>query len=83
VGTFAERTGAAIVPVHAIREPSGTLRVTIEPELELGAARRDPRTCTALLAKLTEDWIRRDPAQWLWAHRRFKNVTWPETAPRQ
>jgi len=77
VGTFAERTGASIIPVYQRRDASGVVRIVIEPELNLGEARRDPAASTALLAARTEAWIRREPAQWLWAHRRFKNVAWP------
>lgn len=80
VGTFAERTGAAIIPVYQRREASGLVRVVIEPELDLGEARGDPSAATALLAARTEEWIRRNPAQWLWAHRRFKGVVWPDEA---
>ena len=80
VGTFAERVGAAIIPVYQRRDASGVVRIVIEPELDLGEARRDPAASTALLAAKTEEWIRREPAQWLWAHRRFKNVVWPGEA---
>lgn len=78
VGTFAQRTGAAIIPVYQRRGADGVVRVVIEPELDLGAARSDPAASTAALAARTEQWIRREPAQWLWAHRRFKNVVWPD-----
>lgn len=77
VGTFAQRTGAAIVPVYQRRDAYGMVRVVIEPELDLGEARSDPAAATALLAARTERWIRLEPAQWLWAHRRFKNAAWP------
>lgn len=83
VGTFAQRTGAAILPVYQRRDASGTVRVVIEPELDLGEARKDPAASTALLTARIEEWIRRKPAQWLWAHRRFKNVTWPDERPAQ
>lgn len=78
VGTFAERSGAAIIPVYQRRGADGVVRVVIEPELDLGEARRDPAASTALLALKTEEWIRREPAQWLWAHRRFKGVVWAD-----
>lgn len=77
VGTFAQRTGAAVIPVIQRREADGTVRIIIEPELDLGESRGDAAASTALLAVKTEEWIRREPAQWLWAHRRFKNATWP------
>lgn len=81
VGTFAERTGAAIIPVSQRRGADGVVRVVIEPELDPGAARRDPAACTALLNAKTEEWIRAEPAQWLWAHRRFKDADPPRAEP--
>jgi KDO2-lipid IV(A) lauroyltransferase len=80
VGTFAERAGAAIIPVYQRRGADGVVRVVIEPELDLGEARRDPAASTALLSLKTEEWIRGAPAQWLWAHRRFKGVVWADEA---
>lgn len=77
VGTFALRSGAPIIPVVQRRDPDGRVRIVIEPELDLGDARSDPAASTALLAARTEEWIRRNPSQWLWAHRRFKNASWP------
>lgn len=77
VGAFARRTGAAIIPVYQRRDASGKVRVVLEPELDLAEARADVAACTALLAARTERWIRREPAQWLWAHRRFKNAARP------
>lgn len=78
VGTFAQRTGAAVIPVRQVRGADGVVRIIIEPELDLGESRGDPAASTALLAAHTERWIRREPAQWLWAHRRFKRVAWPD-----
>lgn len=80
VGTFAQRSGAAIIPVYQRRDSAGVVRVVIEPELDLGEARKDPAASTARLSLKTEEWIRRKPAQWLWAHRRFKGVVWSDEA---
>lgn len=77
VGPLAQRTGAAIVPVMQRRDPDGAVHVVFEPELELGAIAKDPVRSTEIMSAKIEAWIRKTPAQWLWAHRRFKNVTWP------
>ncbi|MCX5795649.1 MAG: lysophospholipid acyltransferase family protein [Elusimicrobia bacterium] len=78
VAPIAQRTGAAIVPVSCYRDEDGTAVVVVEPELDLGPALSDTEQATAILAAKVETWVRRHPEQWLWIHRRFKNVVWPE-----
>jgi KDO2-lipid IV(A) lauroyltransferase len=74
VGPLIERTGAALVPVTTWRDPEGIVHVRIEPELALGKAAKDPAAVTQLLASKVESWVRACPEQWLWVHRRFKNL---------
>jgi KDO2-lipid IV(A) lauroyltransferase len=50
----------------------------VEPELDLGPDLSDTEKATTVLAARVESWVRRHPEQWLWIHRRFKNVAWPE-----
>jgi KDO2-lipid IV(A) lauroyltransferase len=70
---LARRTGAAILPVRQIREADGRVRIIIEEEILLS----DNDTAdNQRLTDHVEAWIRDLPAQWLWAHRRFKNVDW-------
>jgi KDO2-lipid IV(A) lauroyltransferase len=76
VAAIAQRTGAAVVPVSCHRDEGGLSRVVVEPELELGAAHEDTRAATQIMAAKVEGWVRRHPEQWLWIHRRFKNVDW-------
>jgi KDO2-lipid IV(A) lauroyltransferase len=78
VAPIAQRTGAAIVPVSCYRDETGISVVVIEPELDLGPDLSDTEKVTAILAAKVETWVRRHPEQWLWIHRRFKNVVWPE-----
>jgi KDO2-lipid IV(A) lauroyltransferase len=73
VAPLARRTGAAIVPVRQARGADGLVRVIVEPELPLDGS--DDEVNQAL-ADLVERWIRAEPSQWLWVHRRFKNVDW-------
>lgn len=81
VGPVVQRTGAAVIPVSAYRD--GLLvRVVFEPELPLPAG-AEAGPVTQVLAEKVESWIRARPAQWLWAHRRFKNVVWPGQASRR
>ena len=76
VAPLAQRTGAAIVPVSCYRGQDGMMRVVIEPELELKEDLVDVEKTTGVLASKVESWVRGHPEQWLWIHRRFKNVAW-------
>ena len=77
IAPLARRTEAAVLPVSSFRGEDGIVRVVIEPELELGETLDDTEATTQLLAAKVESWVRLHPEQWLWIHRRFKNVTWP------
>lgn len=77
VGPIAKRTGAAIVGAYCVRDEDGKGRIIIEPELDLGPALGDTEAATEAIAARIEAWVRRCPEQWLWMHRRFKNVDWP------
>ncbi|MCX5797941.1 MAG: lysophospholipid acyltransferase family protein [Elusimicrobia bacterium] len=74
VAPLAVRTGAAVVPATQKREPDGRIRIILSPELELKDVLKDPEKANALLVGKIEDMIRATPSQWLWVHRRFKNL---------
>ena len=78
LGTFSARYGSPIVPVWTLRDHSGIVHIRFEPEMDLGADLKDPIKSTSRLSLKVESWIRANPPQWLWAHRRFKNVRWPD-----
>jgi KDO2-lipid IV(A) lauroyltransferase len=79
VAPLARRTGAAIIPIHPIREPDGRIRVIIEPEFVLGD---EDKADNQRLVDKVEGFIRQVPAQWIWGHRRFKNVDWSDRMER-
>jgi KDO2-lipid IV(A) lauroyltransferase len=74
VPALAQRFGSAILPASQERGPDGVVLVRIEPEWDPGPLREDTPKATAALAAKVEGWIRGNPAQWLWVHRRFKNL---------
>ncbi len=74
VAPLALRSGAAVVPVTVHRDAAGLCHVVIEPEIEFGDALRDATKATTIIAAIVERWVRARPEQWLWIHRRFKNV---------
>lgn len=73
IAPLARRTGAAILPVSARRGADGSFTVTVEPEFALTDSDADDNQ---RLAGRVEKWMRENPAQSLWGHRRFKNVDW-------
>lgn len=75
IAPLARRTGAPITPVSQRRGADGVVVVAIEPEFALGA---DDDADNQRLSDLVEGWVRAMPDQWLWAHRRFKNVNWSD-----
>ena len=67
--TLALRTNAALVPVYLIREPSGRLRLIVEPEikpLRSGNIRADTAECTLRMTQWVERVVRSYPDQWNW-----------------
>jgi len=74
--TLALRTGAAVVPACLVRQPDNTLKLLIEPELELdrsGRGKRQIRENTIRLTQWLERTVRQYPDQWNWM-----NIRWWE-----
>jgi len=72
--TLALRTGAALVPACMIRQPDGTLKLIIEPELELdrsGKGKAEIRENTVRMTGWLERTVRRYPDQWNWMNFRW------------
>ena len=72
---LALRTEAPIVPVFARVESDGTITVQIEPAVACKATDdrdADVLRLTADCTRIVERWVRRNPEQWLWMHRRWK-----------
>jgi len=71
---LARMTGAAVLTYFAKRLPDGKgYRAVIGPELD-NFPSDDPTADTARLGALLEAEIRQQPEQYLWVHRRFKQV---------
>jgi KDO2-lipid IV(A) lauroyltransferase len=74
--TVARRTGAALVPVFLRLTPEG-YECTLQSEIPLSGGDADD---TQRLVAPIEDFIRRNPEQWLWIHRRWKRAPTSTTA---
>jgi KDO2-lipid IV(A) lauroyltransferase len=76
VATFALRTGAAVIPGFLIWDQKlRKHRLRFDPPLHLietGDRAKDIVANTQMFNKVLEDYVRKNPAQWLWIHRRWK-----------
>jgi KDO2-lipid IV(A) lauroyltransferase len=72
--TVAMRTSAAVVPACLIRQPEGTLKLVIEPELELDRSGKSADQIRENMIRITrwlEEKVREHPDQWNWM-----NIRW-------
>ncbi|MAW85171.1 MAG: lipid A biosynthesis lauroyl acyltransferase [Phyllobacteriaceae bacterium] len=75
LGKLARQFDCAIHPARCIRLPDGRFHLTlfdaIDPVRD-GKGRIDVHGVTQQVAGIVEDWIRQDPGQWMWFHKRWK-----------
>jgi KDO2-lipid IV(A) lauroyltransferase len=68
------RTGAPVVPIFCVPLPGGRYRFVAREPIWPGADGPDEvERLTRRYLEVTEQEIRRDPAQWLWFHRRWRH----------
>lgn len=73
---LAARTGAAVVPAFAVRQPDGNYVIEVQEPLALvDTADRDADlvTNTQIILDAIAAAVRRHPDQWLWLHDRWKS----------
>ncbi|MGB5452321.1 MAG: LpxL/LpxP family Kdo(2)-lipid IV(A) lauroyl/palmitoleoyl acyltransferase [Sedimenticolaceae bacterium] len=69
---LAKMTGARVVPFRSVRKADGSgYRLELEPALE-GFPSEDSEADTQRINDIIERWVREDPDQYLWIHRRFR-----------
>jgi len=68
---LARITGAAVVPYHPVRLPDGTYELRFEPALA-DFPGDDLAAATQRVNDVLEAHVRAAPAQYLWAHKRFR-----------
>ncbi|MBI3813914.1 MAG: lysophospholipid acyltransferase family protein [Nitrospinae bacterium] len=75
IATLAMRTGAPVLPIFAIREGTGKIKIIVGEAIEVipsGDYQEDIERYTAVFTGIIESVIRKYPDQWLWLHRRWK-----------
>jgi len=83
--TLALRTGATVIPACLIRQPDDTLKLIIEPELELdrsGKSKAEVQENTLRMTQWLEQTIGKYPDQWNWMNiRAWDNAADEAVAP--
>ena len=70
---LALKTGAPLIPISVTREKA-EFTVTIHDEIKLensGDRESDIEKGVRQIVRFTEDWIKQNPDQWFWVHRRW------------
>ena len=75
VPKLARHYNCDVYPARCIRLPGGRFRLEISDRLDLprdesGAV--DVQRMTQLLNDVVEEWVRADPGQWMWFHKRWQ-----------
>jgi KDO2-lipid IV(A) lauroyltransferase len=76
VAALLARRGVPVLPTLSRRLPGGRHLMVIFPPIPLdktGDAQADIKRHLELQTRFIEAWVRAEPAQWLWLHRRWKN----------
>ena len=83
VAALALRTGAPVIPVFAVLQPDGRYRMVYEHPVEPPPADHpDPvREYTQRCTDVLEMYVRRHPHNWLWMHRRWRDLTPSDEVP--
>lgn len=74
VATLALKFRCPVVPGRIERLPRARFRVVVDPPLPLpdsGDTRRDVQELMERINGVIETWVRAQPGQWLWLHRRW------------
>ncbi len=74
-GNMVLKSQAALVPAFCYREPKNTLRVVLEPALEVPATGSYEERLEHIVRSTNQQvaqWVWRYPEQWFWGHRRWR-----------
>ncbi|WP_292126314.1 lipid A biosynthesis lauroyl acyltransferase, partial [Mesorhizobium sp.] len=75
LGMLARHYDCDVYPARCVRLPGNRFRLEIEDKLDLPRTETgsvDVHATTQLLADVVERWVREDPGQWMWFHKRWE-----------
>ena len=75
LGMLARQFDCDVYPARCVRLPGNRFRLEIEEKLVLPRGPRgnvDVAATTQMLADVVERWVREDPGQWMWFHKRWQ-----------
>jgi KDO2-lipid IV(A) lauroyltransferase len=75
LGMLARQFDCDVYPARCVRLPGNRFRLEIEEKLDLPRGPRgnvDVAATTQLLCDVVERWVREDPGQWMWFHKRWQ-----------
>jgi len=75
VPKLARQFDCDVYPAHCVRLPGNRFRLILEEKLVLPRDEKgvvDVNRATQLLNDVVERWVREDPGQWMWFHKRWK-----------
>jgi len=73
---MALKSGAPLLPVHCVRLRDQSLFIEIEAEFQIRRQGEPGQLITEAVAgmnKVVEAWVRKNPEQWFWGHRRWRS----------
>lgn len=76
IAQFALKFGTPVLPAHTVRLKGAHFRLVIEPPLTLPETSDRHEAIRILMTevnRIVEGWVRENPEQWLWLHKR-----WPD-----
>lgn len=71
---FAHKYNLPLVPIHVVRKPNCKFEIILEKPIDIqrtGDKEIDIQNLTLLINKKIEEWIKENPSQWLWLHKRW------------
>ncbi|MGB3537777.1 MAG: lipid A biosynthesis lauroyl acyltransferase [Mesorhizobium sp.] len=75
LGMLARHYDCDVYPARCVRLPGNRFRLEVEDRLELprdASGSVDVKATVQLLADIVERWVREDPGQWMWFHKRWQ-----------
>ena len=75
IGKLARQYDCDVYPARSIRLPGNRFRLELQEKLELPRNEKgviDVAATTQLLNDVVEQWVREDPGQWMWFHKRWE-----------